>query len=705
MQKPPIIEQIEKIWGENFILHPATAHPTLLDGVMAFKEGQPKYALDEQGRLIGLNLAATGLDDKGWQEIVTLLMEHEVRLQSLNLCENQLKKFVPPPGIAELIALELEDNPLEYPSPETLKQGKEAVLRFLQAAEVQGLRDAFEVKMLIVGEGETGKTTLWNLLQNPKHPVPDDRQQSTVGIQIKEGWEFQHLDRPDDTFYVNLWDFGGQEIQYMTHQFFLTRRSFYVLLADARREAANFPYWLDIINLLGRDSEKKEQLPVLVVLNEKGNKNPAPPYDSTTVTEQYPHLDISKREVDFAQQDGRLEALTEAIKEILCHQIAHLPIQIPRLWDEVRAEIKALQKEKNHICHEDFVQICTQHGLKERDQQDDLSQLFHDLGLILHFREPTLEDFIVLNPEWAVNAVYTILENDDVKDINQGRFNKLLLKDIWTEKSFSVAEQDKLLNLMLKDGLEVCFRSTENNEEIFIAPQLLPEEPPEGICWTGSSTTLRYVYHYPFMPKGIIGRLIVRLHEDIEQCDVEACACGDWKKIVWKNGVYLRKDGCRARVRYMKDRDQGREIIKIEVQGKEADERKHVLREIRQELDFIHRHSFPSLKFFEKIPCNCEECKGSTTPNEHDNEKLDRMKGKGIGKVQCDVSGKMISIRQLQDGVFGQHLESVPPPDPPVPAPSLDSDEKPWWIRWWIWIAAAVGFIGSLASIISYYDK
>ncbi|MCW5204713.1 hypothetical protein VU02_02130 [Desulfobulbus sp. N2] len=117
MQKPPIIEQIEKIWGENFILHPATAHPTLLDGVMAFKEGQPKYALDEQGRLIGLNLAATGLDDKGWQEIVTLLMEHEVRLQSLNLCENQLKKFVPPPGIAELIALELEDNPLEYPSP------------------------------------------------------------------------------------------------------------------------------------------------------------------------------------------------------------------------------------------------------------------------------------------------------------------------------------------------------------------------------------------------------------------------------------------------------------------------------------------------------------------------------------------------------------------------------------------------------------
>ncbi|MCI5126615.1 MAG: hypothetical protein D3925_19590, partial [Candidatus Electrothrix sp. AR5] len=145
------------------------------------------------------------------------------------------------------------------------------------------------------------------------------------------------------------------------------------------------------------------------------------------------------------------------------------------------------------------------------------------------------------------------------------------------------------------------------------------------------------------------------------------------------------------------DREQGREIIRIEVQGKEADDRKHVLREIRQELDLIHRHSFPSLRFFEKIPCNCEECKGSTTPNEHDNEKLDRMKGKGIGKVQCDVSGKMVSIRQLQDGVFGQHLEPVPPPDPKT-TPQVD--EKNWWVRWWKWIAAAVGFIGSIASII-----
>ena len=35
---------------------------------------------------------------------------------------------------------------------------------------------------------------------------------------------------------MNIWDFGGQEIYYATHQFFLTKRSLYVLVIDNRKE-------------------------------------------------------------------------------------------------------------------------------------------------------------------------------------------------------------------------------------------------------------------------------------------------------------------------------------------------------------------------------------------------------------------------------------------------------------------------------------
>jgi hypothetical protein len=723
MKKPKIIQQIQ---GDNFELHKVSLDcPLPLTEVVAFNENKPKYLLDEQDRLIGLNLAATGLNDDRWQEIVSLLKEHAVHLQALNLCENQLENFVSPPGIAEMTALDLEDNPLEYPPPEIIKQGSAAVLRFVQDAESQGTQESFEVKMLIVGEGEAGKTTLWNLLQNPEHPVPL-KQDSTVGIQIKEGWEFSHLDRPNTRFFVNLWDFGGQEIQYMTHQFFLTRRSFYVLLANGRSESPNFPYWLNIINVLGCDPKQKEKLPVLVVINEKGNRNPAPPYDSAEVERQYPALDLIRINVDFQEKGKQLEALNEEIRKMLCRRITHLPMVIPRSWNEVRTEIRTLRKSVNHITKAQFEEICAKYGIADPQRQTELSRFLHDLGFILHFQEIRLKHFIVLNPNWAVNAVYAVLDNQHVKDFNQGRFNEKLLQDIWTEKGFSEDEQANLTNLMLKDGLEICFDPEDSNgEKIFIAPQLLQEEQPAGACWIDSPENLRYVYEYPFMPKGIIGRLIVRLHEYIESCTATACECGsqEWsEKMVWKNGVYLHKDDCRARIRFINDRQQERKIIKIEVQGKEAEDRKYLLRDIRRELDFIHDHSFPSLKFFKRIPCNCEECRKSLEPFEHDYAELKKrkeLKRKDPPKAECRKSFTMVPVQQLLDGVvlhmerFAEQAEKKENsgqapvvihnhPPPSSHQTPVDPAKNPWYRHWLTWIVTAIGILAGLAEFTGY---
>lgn len=645
--KPEIVKQIEQLWGKGFELNLPKKGTDPLRGVMGYQQNYPKYALDEAGRLVGLNLAATGLDDARWGKIASLLEKHGVRLQALDLNENKLTEFSLTPALSGLSLLDIDDNPLVSPPEEIVKQGKAAVLRFLKDLATQGARELFEVKMLIVGEGETGKTTLWNLLQNPDHPVPDPRQKSTIGIQIREGWTFKHLDRPDDDFLVNLWDFGGQEIQYMTHQFFLTRRSFYVLLADGRREIANFPYWLQIIHLLGCDPNEPKPLPVLVVLNEKGNPVSRMPYDPESVKKDHPKIEVIKREVDFGKKDGRMEALTHTIKDILCRQITHLPLKIPGYWDDVRQELGERRKTVNHINAAGFEKICIDKKITDTQQQADLSQLLHDLGVILHFREDVnLADFIVLNPDWAVNAVYEIMKHEDVKKRNQGRFNQQLLQKVWTEKGYKANEQANLLNLMLKNNFEVCFRATENGQEIFIAPQLLPEGKPGELDWTGSPETLRYVYHYPFMPKGLIGRLIVRLHENIETRDK--------RKVVWENGMVLQKNRCRALVQFLDDKSQGRQIISMEVQGQLAEDRKNTLRDIRQELDLIHRRSFPALKVFQKIPCNCTECEKSTEPYEHDYEELETNKAKNGAKAksQCKKSFEDVPVQKLLEGVF-----------------------------------------------------
>jgi len=143
------------------------------------------------------------------------------------------------------------------------------------------------------------------------------------------------------------------------------------------------------------------------------------------------------------------------------------------------------------------------------------------------------------------------------------------------------------------------------------------------------------------MPNGIIGRLIVRLHEDIE--------AREGRKIVWAKGVILKKDGCRAQIFESEDPNDGRKLVKIEVQGERTEDCKNVLRDIRKELDRIHLRSFPALKVFEKIPCPCRTCVKAGAPHEFD---IADLTGRKKSTIECPKSTQDISVRQLLDGVF-----------------------------------------------------
>jgi internalin A len=68
---------------------------------------------------------------------------------------------------------------------------------------------------------------------------------------------------PDGEATALVWDFGGQEIMHGTHQFFLTRRTLYLVVLDGRHERAkqDAEYWLKLTRAFGGQS------PVLVVLN------------------------------------------------------------------------------------------------------------------------------------------------------------------------------------------------------------------------------------------------------------------------------------------------------------------------------------------------------------------------------------------------------------------------------------------------------
>jgi GTPase SAR1 family protein len=121
---------------------------------------------------------------------------------------------------------------------------------------------------LILGEGGAGKTSLLRRLYRADLSLPDE-QESTKGIDIHHHEFINNNGKP---FRLNVWDFSGQQIYHSTHQFFLTKRSLYILVDDTRNDSTTihdkgFKYWLEVIEALSNNC------PVVIFQNEKAGRS------------------------------------------------------------------------------------------------------------------------------------------------------------------------------------------------------------------------------------------------------------------------------------------------------------------------------------------------------------------------------------------------------------------------------------------------
>ncbi len=129
----------------------------------------------------------------------------------------------------------LGGNPFENPPVEIVKNGREAVINYFKSLESEQ-KPLNEVKILLVGEGGAGKTSLVKRLFEEE---VDGNEPQTQGINIRK-WI---VENGEQEIKANFWDFGGQEIMRATHQFFLSKRSLYILVLDGRKDEKP-EYWL-----------------------------------------------------------------------------------------------------------------------------------------------------------------------------------------------------------------------------------------------------------------------------------------------------------------------------------------------------------------------------------------------------------------------------------------------------------------------------
>jgi len=518
--------------------------------------------------------------------------------------------------ICQLEHLELFDvnpNNFKFPPPEIVSRGIIDIKRFFLQIEAEGEDYLHEAKLLIVGEPGAGKTTLARKLIDINSPLPDD-EETTRGIDIYK-FEFETTDKIN--FKINIWDFGGQEIYHSTHQFFLTKRSLYLLVSDTRKEDTSYNYWLQVIELLSDSSA------VILINNEKQDRSRDINWGA--IRKRFYNLKDRIQKSNFATKRGLPELLDVIKYEI--QRLPHVGDKLPKTWIRVRKAIEELAEQKDYISDDEFYEICDFNGIHDYERAKQLSNYFHDLGVFLHFKDGSiLERTIILNNTWATNAVYKVLDDKYIKDVQKGRFVVEDLIDVWDSQEY-YKKKEELLALMLK--FELCYRVP--NSSLFIVPELLPISEPIFAWDESSSLKTRFVYE--FMPKGIITKLIVRMHKDIQN-----------ERLVWKEGVVLKRKGETALIKESYDKKE----IQIFVLGNQP---KILLTVIAEEINNINQ-SYSKINCQQYIPCNCSQCKELDKPHYYVYSDVLRRIEKGKSTIECAISFIDIKVNQLVNNVF-----------------------------------------------------
>lgn len=150
--------------------------------------------------------------------------------------------------------LNLYDNPIESPPVEVVKQGKEAILNYYKELNEKGKDYLYEAKMLVLGEGGSGKTSMVRRIQNQNNPLPE-KEDTTRGIDVEtRQFAIKKETEEQQNFRVNIWDFGGQQIYHSTHRFFLSSRALYTIVDCSRQRPTDYAYWLNMIETFGKNS-------------------------------------------------------------------------------------------------------------------------------------------------------------------------------------------------------------------------------------------------------------------------------------------------------------------------------------------------------------------------------------------------------------------------------------------------------------------
>ncbi len=228
-------------------------------------------------------------------------------LTYLDVARNQLSALPPEIGqLTNLERLDLRENPKlglpdEVHAPKLFELGPRRKSRYSgvphweeplsapgrilayyfrthPADEVSSGKPLLEVRIIVIGDGAAGKTSLARQLMKD---APAREQEASTRDVVIEQWPSKLRGK---IVTAHLWDFGGQKQMHAAHPYFFTTRTFYLVVAEARRDQQDrVDYWLKMVAKYGGNAR------ALVVVNKVEPEGHAMALDRPKLLDRYRH--------------------------------------------------------------------------------------------------------------------------------------------------------------------------------------------------------------------------------------------------------------------------------------------------------------------------------------------------------------------------------------------------------------------------------
>ncbi len=575
----PIIEMDASVSAQEFLaaLAKETGEHQLVDGSISRKLTRkrllPNQTFEQAGIESGETLIAnldTGIEaDLSYISGSTVTMAGS-NVININVSSDHLKGMVD----------ELREESKTSIAPPPLE-----VLSFLQDLS-DGAIPRYEAKLILVGEGGVGKSSLLRSLRNETFV---QGLQTTHGIAIQP-YQFPHPTKSETIVTLNVWDFGGQQIYHTTHQFFMTQRSLYLLVWNARGdiEQGRLDHWLRNIQVLAPNA------PIILVATHV-EERPLD-FNLNRYKEAYPQI------VDLVGVSNRDGTGIDELEQLIAEESLNLELMEqtwPKTW---RATELALgEQDDYYLNHEQFTNICEKHNVIDTTSQETLGSFLNDLGKIVYFQDDdALADFIILKPNWLTRAVSRVLDDEIIKE-NKGVLPHDDFSRIWDVDENGLPYERTVYPqfLRLMERFLISFRldgdiiNWQSKKYSLIALHL-PHTPPEMPIWeeiNNNEPDINMVFRLKnFIPPGLMSWFIVLTHAYTQN-------------LHWREGVRLQYKGNQAQVIL----NPSKRELWLNVSGPAPKNFFNILQHTIN--DRIFERFYIGLDYIREMPCNCHEKK------------------------------------------------------------------------------------------------